>query len=185
MKEYRLLKELPWIEAGTIIIEDDDWDYSYESWAQVHPDYHDILSRIFHSSYKDFFEEIIEKKTYDTLTKEDKVYFIGYNWDIYCWKVFTPECCRSETFISKQEAEDEHKRREWANRKDKFVPKELEEYYTYNAPLWTVYMHKVTEDYASWFDLHTINQWLAFRTEEECQDAIDNHDIVRLFYTIR
>jgi hypothetical protein len=41
-----------------------------------------------------------------------------------------------------------------------------------------------TENNLSHVDILKINNWIAFKTKEECQDAIDNHDIVRLFYTI-
>ena len=170
---YKLLKDLPWIKNGSIIEKSAVWEWYYDVWEFTMKE--EMLKR-----NKDFFEPIVEKISYDTLTKKDKVYFIDYNWEVSCWSEFTPECCRSETFATREEAEDEHKRREWRVRRDKFIPEEWEEY-------WYSMMDSnpsKTENNSSHVDLLKINDWIAFKTKEECQDAIDNHDIVRLFYTI-
>lgn len=174
MKKYKLLKDLPWIKAWWIITWSAVWEKYYDVWEFVMKE--EMLER-----NNDFFEPIEEKKTFDVLTTEDDTYFIGYNWKIYSAK-FSYDCCRSETFLTEKEAEDEHKRREWANRKDKFIPKEGEKYfYPYaNGSL----AHTFYYSGQTW-DILRANSWLCFRTEEECQDAIDNNDIIRLFYTIR
>ena len=157
---YKLLKDLPWAKAWEFT------DSDYFKWFDC-------------SIHKDFFEPIVEKKTYDDLAVCDKIYFIDTYWVVDSEK-FTWNHCRSETFATREEAEDEHKRREWRVRRDKFIPEEWEEY-------WYSMMDSnpsKTENNSSHVDLLKINDWIAFKTKEECQDAIDNHDIVRLFYTI-
>lgn len=176
MKKYKLLKDLPWIKAWTIFTVDDT-KVSREDWYNSSM----YVNSYFWANLKDelWFEPIEEKKTYDTLTKEDTVWYIGTNWDIDT-TFYRKNHCRSEIFLTSEEAEDEHARREWANRKDKFVPKNDEKFWypnTNGSPSYTIY-------YQTW-DILRANSWLCFRTKEECQDAIDNHDIVRLFYTIR
>ena len=157
---YKLLKDLPWAK---------EWEFTdsdYFKWFDC-------------SIHKDFFEPIVEKKTYDDLAVCDKIYFIDTYWVVDSEK-FTWNHCRSETFATREEAEDEHKRREWRVRRDKFIPEEWEEY-------WYSMMDSnpsKTENNSSHVDILKINDWIAFKTKEECQDAIDNHDIVRLFYTI-
>ena len=157
---YKLLKDLPWAK---------EWEFTdsdYFKWFDC-------------SIHKDFFEPIVEKKTYDDLAVCDKIYFIDTYWVVDSEK-FTWNHCRSETFATREEAEDEHKRREWRVRRDKFIPEEWEEY-------WYSMMDSnpsKTENNLSHLDILKINNWLVFKTEEECKDAIDNHDIVRLFYTI-
>ena len=158
--EYKLLKDLPWAK---------EWEFTdsdYFKWFDC-------------SIHKDFFEPIVEKKTYDDLAVCDKIYFIDTYWVVDSEK-FTWNPCRSETFATREEAEDEHKRREWRVRRDKFIPEEWEEY-------WYSMMDSnpsKTENNLSHVDILKINDWIAFKTKEECQNAIDNHDIVRLFYTI-
>lgn len=168
-KKFKLLKDIPWGKAWDIL------PTEFSIWTKW-------IAEEYAKKYPDFFEPIEEKLSYDTLTKEDKVWFIDYNWEIYCGDEFTSECCRSETFVSKQSAEDEHKRREWANRKDKFFPQEWEKYWypdTDGRPSFTFYYSSQT------LDILRANSWLCFRTGEKCEDAIKNSDIVRLFYTIR
>jgi len=115
---------------------------------------------------KEWYIEPVEKKRYEDLKKWDRIYWIDSEWEIIQWS-FHETFCRSEIFLTREEAEDEHKRREWAVRPDKFIPKKLEYYWHYSA--------------AEWF----INAWLAFRTREDCEKAMKEHDLVRLFYTIR
>lgn len=181
MKKYKLLKDLPWIKAWTIFTVDDT-KVSREDWYNSSM----YVNSYFWANLKDelWFEPIEEKKTFDNIEKGDEVWYIGTDWGIEPAN-YRKNHCRSEIFLTSEEAEDEHKRREWANRKGKFVPEEWEYYYFYRGGkeldiTWNIYRK-------NWFPFEwlIINSWLAFRTEQECQYAIDNHDIVRLFYTIR
>ena len=168
--KYKLLKEYPWLKIWDII---DSWDITIEedTW---------VSNSLNLSDYPDFFEPIVEKKTYDDLKVDDAIFINNVYWRTvntnFSWHA------RSETFITREEAEDEHKRREWAVRKNKFVPESWQDYFYYCPVRWTSNRESNT-----WhtFDYISINSWLAFRTYEDCQDAIDNHDIIRLFYTIR
>lgn len=177
MKKYKLLKDLPWIEAWKEFIENN----FQPTYSRHEIDNVLLVCQQFALDNPDFFEPIEEKKTYDNIEKGDEVWYINTNWGIEPAN-YRKSHCRSEIFLTREEAEDEHKRREWANRKDKFIPKEKENYFSYDNIYWNIAM-----DCNEWYpyDIFLINQWLAFRTREECQDAIDNHDIVRLFYTIR
>lgn len=159
--KYKLLKEIPWAKIWDII----------ENIANYG-------SMIDMSSYPDFFEPIVEKKTYDSLTSWDKVCVILNDCIMEVW--FDKIYYRSETFLTHEEAEDEHKRREWAVRKDKFIPNENSDFYFPNAN-WYI----LCAEREGWYETIFINLWLAFRTREDCQYAIDNHDLIRLFYTIR
>lgn len=172
--KYKLLKELPLLRVWTIL----NWipDNRITTYDST-----DVNSS-YANRCPDFFEPIVEKKTYDSIEKGDKIYFIDNYWCVDNEKFESRELqCRSEVFLTHQEAEDEHKRREWGVRKDKFYPKEAQRYF---MPIegWDI-----DTDVHSWYahNIHIINLWLAFRTREDCQDAIDNHDLIRLFYNIR
>lgn len=162
---YKLLKEFPWYPI---------W-YEFEDWT------YPIFDAFNKKAYPDFFEPIVEIKSVHDLKVWDTAFWIWYNGNI---KEYISDWCesRSETFLTREEAEDEHNRREWAVRKNKFFPKEWELYYTQWRDTGDIEKFKMTNDY---IDNFIINSWLAFRTCEECQDAIDNHDIIRLFYTVR
>lgn len=171
--KYKLLKDLPWINAWEILSElQDTYPYSPQ---------HKTVSWIFANAHPDFFEHIVEKKTYDDLKRNDMIFEIDYDWSVYK-SYFEVNNCRSETFLSREEAKDEHKRREWACRKNKFIPKEEEMY-------WTQWRDSIEEWKCSWWDdlieNFIINSGLAFRTREECEKAIKENDLIRLFYTIR
>lgn len=174
MKKYKLLKDLPWIKTGSIITWSRVWEKYYDVWEFVFRE--EMLER-----NKDFFEAIEEKKTFDNIKEGDEVWYINTNWSIDEPATYRKIHCRSEVFITREEAEDEHKRREWACRKDKFIPKEGELFY-FSSQDGVVLDHRYKD---TSLDVLRANSWLCFRTKEECQDAIDNHDIVRLFYTIR
>ena len=159
--KYKLLKDLPHAKAGEIIEINNDFFWNP-------------------TDYPDFFEPIVEKKTYDDLRKNDMIFEIDYDWSVYK-SHFEVENCRSETFLTREEAEDEHKRREWAVRPDRFIPKEGEKIFYWNSQ-W-----RIDDDIFRtelWFIIMA-NLWLLFRTEEDCEKAIKEHDLVRLFYTIR
>lgn len=158
--KYKLLKDLPHAKAGEIIEINNDFFWNP-------------------TDYPDFFEPIVEKKTYDDLRKNDMIFEIDYDWSVYK-SHFEVENCRSETFLTREEAEDEHKRREWAVRPDKFIPKEGESYFVSTSR--GVESLDMTN---SIIDFVFINLWLAFRTPEDCEKAIKEHDLDRLFYTIR
>lgn len=162
--KYKLLKDFPWYRI---------WDYLN--------DYDALFKNIPVASFPDFFEPIVEKKTYDSLRSWDNVYHIDSEWEaIECR--FHQTFARSETFLTREEAEDEHKRREWVYRKDKFIPKKDELYYYYS----TISECVVSKQHMSFSrDILTVNLWLAFRTHKECETAIKEHDLKRLFYTIR
>lgn len=182
MKKYRLIKELPWIEAGTEFIYNvgDGRRWVELVWWRNIWWLLDFIKAFWIDN--DFFEPIEEKKTFDDLKHmKDKVWCIDFKWDVACC-TFSNMKPRSETFLTREEAEDEHKRREWANRKDKFFPQEWEKYWypdTDGRPSFTFYYSSQT------WDILRANSWLCFRTWEKCEDAIKNSDIVRLFYTIR
>ena len=176
--KYKLLKPLPWIKEGTICEyhkDDTEWvsliEWSTIAWLL------DFIQWFWLNN--DFFEPIVEKKTYDDLKEGDRIYLINYTGFIN--ERYFENDCRSETFLTRQEAEDEHARRELAVRKDRFIPNKNECYF-YPSIEWEVeFTHN---DWCS-TDYMMINAGLVFATRQECQDAIDNHDIVRLFYTIR
>jgi len=179
--KYKLLKPLPGIEVGTICEyhkDDTEWvsliEWSTIAWLL------DFIQWFWLNN--DFFEPIVEKKTYDDLKRKDRCFEINYNWNVYeSYFIADSINCRSETFLTRQEAEDEHARRELAVRKDRFIPNENECYF-YPSIEW-----EVEFSHNDWYstDYMMINAGLVFATRQECQDAIDNHDIVRLFYTIR
>lgn len=131
--------------------------------------------------YPDFFDPIIEKKRYEDLKRNDMIFEIEYDWIVYK-SHFELDSCRSETFLTREEAEDEHKRREWACRKDKFIPKHTDDYF-YPWIEWQVHSEIFNKKYS--YHYFFVNFWLAFKSKEECEKAIREHDIVRLFYTIR
>jgi hypothetical protein len=170
--KYKLLKDLPWINAWEILSElQDTYPYSPQ---------HKTVSWIFANAHPDFFEHIVEKKTYDDLKRNDMIFEIDYDWSVYK-SYFEVNNCRSETFLSREEAKDEHKRREWTVRPDKFMPKSRQIYYTFNQD-WGI---EENDNFWDYLDRLIINAWLAFRTREDCEKAIKEHDLTRLFYTIR
>lgn len=158
--QYKLIKQFP-ISGSKIWTISDFGDFQPEK-------------------YPEFFEPIQEKRTYDDLKKWDIAWYIWQ--DEAEKKAFSIYGNRSETFLTREEAEDEHKRREWACRKGKFVPKLNEEYYYYSSNFLNIL--KSMNINLCW-DIFVINLWLAFRTREECQKAIKEHELIRLFYTIR
>lgn len=165
--KYKLLKPLPWMEIGRIIAEEDIEVFGVK-WIK------------FADKYPDFFEPIVEKKTYDDLKTSDEIFVLTPYWEIK-ETVFMRDCSRSETFLTREEAEDEHKRREWAVRKDKFVPIKDQRFFSFKWD-WSI---DILYNYDHVINYLLINSWLAFRTREECQEAIKEHDLIRLFYTIR
>lgn len=176
--KYRLIKDLPLAKIG----EEVSVDTWYEWWeCLVITQKWKTIVRMKESDIQEWLEPIEEKKTYDTLIEDEKVYSIDCTWDVEEYFYQKWSFCRSETFLTRKEAEDEHARREWAVRKGRFVPKEGELYY-YPSSEWEV---KFSHNELYPTDYLMINAWLSFRTRQECQDAIDNNDILRLFYTIR
>ena len=173
--KYLLKKDLPWIQSGKIFEENN----CQPTYSRQEINWELFVWPKFANNYPDFFEPIVEKKTYDDLKKGDGIYLINYTGFIN--ERYFENDCRSETFLTRQEAEDEHKRREWAVRKDRFIPNKNECYF-YPSTEW-----EIEFSHNDWYstDYMMINAGLVFETRQECQDAIDNHDIVRLFYTIR
>ena len=172
--KYKLLKDLPWIKAWEILSElQDTHPYSVQ---------YKTVSWVFANAHADFFEPIVEKKRYEDLNQDDTVFVIWFYWDVVEETFSDMWMPRSETFLTREEAEDEHKRREWAVRPDKFIPKEKQDY-------WTQWRDWIEEWRYSWwddlFENFIINSGLAFRTHEECEKAIKEHDLIRLFYEIR
>lgn len=159
--KYKLLKDLPHAKAGEIIEINNDFFWNP-------------------TDYPDFFEPIVEKKRYEDLEDGGEAWYIDGN-DWCAFLIDFRNDCRSETFLTREEAEDEHKRREWAVRPDRFIPKEGEKIFYWNSQ-W-----RIDDDIFRtelWFIIMA-NLWLLFRTEEDCEKAIKEHDLVRLFYTIR
>lgn len=167
--KYKLLRPLPWYGIGHII----DTENKIEQSFLKNPE-----------NFPDFFEPIVEKKTYNDLKHmKDRVWSIHWNWDIVS-STFSNNKPRSETFLTREEAEDEHRRREWAVRPDRFIPWAFDEaWFSLN---WAdVYCKPQEHQWFTVWEICMINLWLAFRTREECEEAIASHDLIRLFYTIR
>lgn len=179
---YKLLKDLPLAEAGTEVelYKDSEGIYS-KIWLPLDLKYAREIATINPLDINEWLEPIIEIKSVHDLKKWDRPFYIDCDWTIYD-AFYSDVDSRSQTFLTREEAEDEHKRREWAVRKNKFFPKEWELYYTQWRDTGDIEKFKMTNDY---IDNFIINSWLAFRSESECQDAIDNHDIIRLFYDVR
>lgn len=173
--KHKLLKDLPWITAWAEFIEHEKTE-KFDRLAFSHIP---CVWPQFAKDNPDFFEPIVEKKRYEDLTEKDKLWYI-HNYGHVLNDYFEKDDCRSATFLTREEAEDEHKRREWAVRPDKFIPKEGEYYFV-----------STSRGVESWdmtnsiIDFVFINLWLAFRTREDCEKAIKEHDLIRLFYTVR
>lgn len=175
--KYLLKKDLPWIQSGKIFEENN----CQPTYSRCEIDNVLLVWPKFANNYPDFFEPIVEKKTYDDLIPwKDRAYYINAFGEVF-ESAFSWNEKKSTTFLTRQEAEDEHARREWAVRKDRFIPNYSEEYYRYNVN--TDGIDRAT-NYCDPLDVMTINSWLAFRTIEECHDTINN-DLIRLFYNIR
>lgn len=172
--KYKLLKQFD-KESIPVWAIFDMWDKEF-----VTLDFDDSKISIAWLMKEWYIEPVVEKKTYDDLKKWDEVWYIFTGKWIDC-DYFTPWDERSEVFFTREEAEDEHKRREWAFRKDKFIPK-YDELYYFPRQDWIPDSWGNTETAG---DFMIINAWLAFRSAEDCQEAIDKHDLIRLFYTIR
>ena len=176
--KYKLLKPLPWIKEGTIFEYHKDcteWvsliEWSTIAWLL------DFIQWFWLNN--DFFEPIVEKKTYDDLKKGDGIYLINYRGFIN--ERYFKNDCRSEVFLTRQEAEDEHARREWAVRKDRFVPKEGELYWYWAHNPWCI-LGTMNMCYS--VDFLNINPGLAFRSKKEAEELLTD-EVKRLFYTIR
>ena len=115
--KYKLIKPIPGIKKGTIL------EWAPTCWYTNFDS--SCVSTEYANNNPDFFEPIVEKKTYDNLKRNNRCFEIDYDWNVY-ESYFIADNCRSETFLTRQEAEDEHARREWAIRKDRFIPKEGE-----------------------------------------------------------
>lgn len=177
--KYLLKKDLPLAEIGEEVSV-----YTWYEWWEclvITPKWKTII-RMKESDIQEWLEPIVEKKTYDDLKEGDTIFWIWkWSWYVCEWKLIDTDEPRSEVFLTREEAEDEHARREFAVRNDRFIPKGGELYY-YPSSEWEV-LSSNNDLYP--FDYIMINAWLSFRTRQACQDAIDNNDILRLFYTIR
>ncbi len=177
---YKLLKDLPLVKAWTEVFLKPRspsmlWIWLYENfvlWTEI--------ANIQEKDIPEWLEDIKEKKTFDDLKYWDDTYRIQSDWTTGCYLWYNWQC-RSETFVTREEAEDEHKRREWRVRKDKFIPKEGEVFFTAIIDLTIDFR---TFDSKIPFYVFCVNSWLAFRTEEEAEKAFEEHDLKRLFYTI-
>lgn len=173
--KYKLLKDLPWITAWEILeLLEDIHPYSVQ---------HKKVSSFFANSHPDFFEPIMGKKQYEDL-KQGDICFLLNQWGGSVQLPFSEWTARSETFLTREEAEDEHKRREWACRKDKFIPWAFDEaWFPYNSC--DIYRKKENHQWFSVWEINSINSWLAFKSKEECEKAIKEHWLIDLFYKIR
>lgn len=66
MKKIKLLKPLPDLEKGTVIILWDDWNFYFENKAQLHNEFYGIIYRMVYRSNDHlwvFYKYITEKKT--------------------------------------------------------------------------------------------------------------------------
>lgn len=129
---------------------------------------------------KEWYIEPVEKKRYEDLKKWDRIYWIDSEWEIIQWS-FHETFCRSEVFLTREEAEDEYKRREWAVRPDKFIPEIWKEYF---YPTQNGIVDRWVNSWTAG-DFMLINAGLAFKRYTHCEKAMKEHDLVRLFYTIR
>lgn len=176
--KYKLLKDLPWITAWAEFIEHEDT----ETFSRIAFSHVPCVWQKFAKDNPDFFEPIVENKTYDDLKEWDIAWYIDSEWIVFD-AIFSKKDSRSNTFLTPEEAEDENKRREWAVRPDRYIPELWTYYYSYtdskNSKI------DALKNFWDSIDCLTINNWLAFRSEKECQEAIGKHDLVRLFYKIR
>lgn len=178
MTKYKLLKDLPWVKAWTIFEYSEGW-LSLAEWDSI-----EWINGFIYWFWlnNDFLEKIEEKKkSYDDLKEWEFVFFIDCDWSIFKGE-FSGDI-RSEVFLTEQDAKDELARREWACRKDKFIPKEWGLYYYMTIANWVCTVCHI--DNTSTKEIFIINQWLAFRSQEECEKAFQEHDLYRLFYTLR
>lgn len=172
--KYKLLTSLPWIEVWSIL-EWIDW-LPVLFWHK-----HKVVDEEYAQQYPEFFEPIEENKTYDDLKEWDKVYWIGKgNGAIMRWGFICNEP-RSEVFLTRQDAEDEHARREFSARKDRFIPKEGEEYWYLAHHQWCL-LYTSNTRYSA--DFLNINLGLAFRSKKEAEELLTD-EVKRLFFTIR
>ena len=173
MKYKLLLDMFVWKQMNKWDIISPDTNWYYKLWSL-------IVREEFIKENNVWFEPIKEKKTFDDLEYWDDTYRIQSDWTTGCYLWYNWQC-RSETFVTREEAEDEHKRRDWRVRRDKFIPKEGEVFFTAIIDLTIDFR---TFDSKVPFYVFCVNSWLAFRTEEEAEKAFKENDLKRLFYTI-
>ena len=176
--KYLLKRDLPLAPKWTIV-NAYKWDMFYDiTFDDPFSEQHVALMT--EENINEWLEDIKDKKTFDDLEYWDDTYRIQSDWTTGCYLWYNWQC-RSETFVTREEAEDEHKRRDWRVRRDKFIPKEGEVFFTAIIDLTIDFR---TFDSKVPFYVFCVNSWLAFRTEEEAEKAFEEHDLKRLFYTI-
>lgn len=187
---YTLKKDTPLAPAGTpVYMEDGVVTFTHSAWYT----YEKIICYVDPDNFSEWLEEIPEKpKTVWDLEKWDDCWIICEDSDDYdCWysiqkaeRVVTKiqDSMRELwlLFLTEQEAKNAIIRMETANRRDKFVPNKLWDYW-YFCP---VYGITIGINFSTVFDIDLIRQWLAFRTKEECK-AYMTDEVKRAFWYIQ
>jgi hypothetical protein len=162
--KYKLLKDLPWYKAWTVITTNEKWEFYYYD-AKSNPD---------------FFEEVKEAKTIFDIKEWDTYYLLDENAiEQYCVATNIHPYFNQNNIISCFLTEREAKRnkllRELATRIDKWLPEDNEIYIT-------AHREKPTEWVWSYDNLDILyyHQWIVFRNEEEYNKWItpENADLL-------
>lgn len=177
--KYKLLKDLPlatvWEEVS---LKKDELHYIILDTNPIDPQ---VLWYILERDIPKWLKPIQEKKTFESLTEHDRVFWIGrWSWNII-EAPFIDGIPRSETFLTRQEAEDEHKRREYLTRECTITHWDI--VYYWNKQENCVSSFRYSEDSS----VHIImrNSRMLFNSSQECIDSIKNFDLLRLFLTER
>lgn len=188
--KYKLLKSLPWIKKGLIFEyhkDDTEWvkliEWSTITWLLDFIQAFGLNNKFFESLpvEEESKKEEPKKKTYDDLILwKDRVYYINAFGEVF-ESAFSWNEKKSTTFLTRQEAEDEHARREFSARKDRFIPKEGEGYWYWAHNQWCL-LYTPNTRYSAYF--LNINLGLAFRSKEEAEELLTD-EVKRLFFTIR
>jgi len=162
MKKYKLLKDLPWLEAGTII-EIDKMKIKNMNWELLEErDEYKYYIELDWDRDKDWLEEIKEPKSIYKLKEWDEYYFIVYN----LWEVRKAEYKGDSfdynniiywnAFLTKQEAEQELKKRKAMSRIKKWI---------WENEVWTLnWYYVIRKDYNIEWEpyLDVNNTWLTY-----------------------
>lgn len=160
--KYKLLKDLPWISAGTIFA----YKKADSFWVELvnGTTVGGLLKFIkWFGIDNDFFEPIVEKKRFEDLREGDTIYFIGTNWHIASAE-FSSEHVKSEVFSTRKDAEMEALRRE-ARANQEWIPEVGEKYYSVSVDhqIYDIRWYDASGDISDW---HMGN---VHKTEEDAE----------------
>lgn len=181
MTKYKLLRDLPWINAWEVIHE--RWTNSSDRWYNL------IINHVWEwylKTYPEWFEEIQEApKTVHDLKGWEYVYSIipRILWiqrTIFAWSWPDKNLVKLWLiFLTEQEAKNAIIRMETSNREDKFIPKGWDEYWYFDATEWIVSMFNCNNSEDILIPLF----WLAFQTKEECKNYMTDEVKEAFWYT--